>query len=68
LKAGLSPVIFLHPYEIIRPERWPARFRRDLLSNPLLYPFTLNKSAFLNDLLRSFPISTVDDFIKESVL
>lgn len=67
LKAGLSPVIFLHPYEIISPELWPTRFRRDLLSNPLLYPFTLNKSAFLNDVLRSFPISTIDDFIKESI-
>lgn len=67
LKAGLSPVIFLHPYEIIPPERWPSRFARDLLSNPLLYPFTFSKSAFLNDLLRSFPISTLADFINESV-
>ena len=67
LKAGLSPVIFLHPYEIIPPKRWPARFGRDLLSNPLLYPFTLSKSNFLNDLLRSFPISTIEDFIEESV-
>lgn len=66
LKAGLSPVIFLHPYEIIPPKRWPALFGRDLLSNPLLYPFTLSKSDFLNDLLRSFPISTIEDFIKES--
>jgi len=67
LKAGLSPVIFLHPYEIIPPERWPARFGRDLLSNPMLYPFTLSKSNFLNDLLRSFPISTIDSFLKERV-
>ncbi len=67
LKAGLSPVIFLHPYEIISPDRWPARFGRDLLSNPLLYPFTLNKSGFLHNLLRSFPISTIADYLKESV-
>lgn len=67
LKAGLSPVIFLHPYEIIPPQRWPTRFRRDLLSNPLLYPFTLSKSNFLNDLLRSFPISTISDFVKASI-
>jgi hypothetical protein len=67
LKAGLSPVIFLHPYEIIPPENWPARFGRDLLANPLLYPFTLSKSDFLNDILRSFPISTIEDFLKESV-
>ncbi len=55
MKAGLSPVIFLHPYEIIPPERWPARLARDLLANPLLYPFTFSKLNFLNDLLRSFP-------------
>jgi hypothetical protein len=67
LKAGLSPVIFLHPYEIISPKRWHSGFMRDLSSNPLLYIFTLNKSAFLSDLLGSFPISTVDDFIRESV-
>ena len=66
LKAGLSPVIFLHPYEIIPPKRWPARFARDLLANPLLYPFTFSKSAFLNELLRSFPISTIADYIFES--
>lgn len=66
LKAGLSPVIFLHPYEIIPPEKWPSRFARDLLSNPLLYPFTLSKLNFLNDLLRSFPISSMKDFLTES--
>ncbi len=66
MKAGLSPVIFLHPYEIVSPERWPSRFTRDLLANPMLYPFTFNKSKFLNDLLRSFPTSTIADFIKES--
>ena len=66
-KAGLSPIIFLHPYEIVSPMRWPARFARDLLANPLLYPFTFNKSAFLDDLLRSFPISTVEDYIREAV-
>jgi peptidoglycan/xylan/chitin deacetylase (PgdA/CDA1 family) len=65
MKAGKSPVIFLHPYEIIPPERWPARLARDLMANPLLYPFTIDKSNFLNDLLRSFPISTLNDFIKE---
>lgn len=65
-KAGFSPVIFLHPYEIVSPARWPARVSRDLLSNPLLYPFTFNKSSFLTDLLRSFPISTVEAFINEA--
>jgi len=66
LKAGRSPVIFLHPYEIISPKKWPAEFMRGLLSNPLLYVFTLNKSAFLHDVLRAFPISTIDNFIQES--
>jgi len=63
LKAGLSPVIFLHPYEIISP----TRFTRDILSNPLLYPFTLNKSNFLKQLLKSFPVSTMESFVNESI-
>ncbi|MCE9647647.1 MAG: polysaccharide deacetylase family protein [Chloroflexi bacterium] len=67
LKAGFSPVIFLHPYEIISPDNWPARFRRDLLANPLLYPFTLNKSDFLRDIVKAFPISTVAEYVKESL-
>ncbi len=65
LKAGLSPVIFLHPYEIVSPVNWPRRISHDMLSNPLLYPFTLNKSAFLKDLLNNFPTSPMQDFIKE---
>jgi len=64
-KAGLSPVIFLHPYEIVSPTRWPMRFARDILSNPLLYPFTLNKLSFLNDLLKTFPVSTMENYIDE---
>lgn len=67
LKAGLSPVIFLHPYEIVPPTRWPARLARDLFVNPLLFPFTRNKSSFLNDLLRNFPISTVEAYVSEAV-
>ena len=67
MKAGLSPVIFLHPYEIVPPERWPARLARDLFANPLLYPFTISKLTFLNDLIRSFPTSSLADFINESV-
>jgi len=66
LKAGLSPVIFLHPYEIVSPSNWPARFTRDLLANPLLYPFTRNKSSFLNDLLRNFSTSTVEAYVSEA--
>ncbi len=66
LRAGLSPAIFLHPYEIVSPSRWPRRFARDMLLNPLLYPFTLNKSSFLKDLLESFPISTIQHFINEN--
>lgn len=65
LKAGKSPVIFLHPYEIISPTRWPRRFASDLLHNPLLYPFTLNKSKFLKDLLKNFPTSTMQEYAQE---
>lgn len=65
LKAGLSPVIFLHPYEIVSPENFIKKFAVDMLHHPLLYPFTLNKSAFLKDLLKNFPTSTMKDYLNE---
>lgn len=65
LKAGLSPVIFLHPYEIISPQNFTKKFAVDMLYHPLLYPFTLNKSAFLKDLLKNFPTSTMKDYLNE---
>ncbi|MCB0117950.1 MAG: polysaccharide deacetylase family protein [Anaerolineales bacterium] len=65
LKAGRSPVIFLHPYEIVTPAGYPQRFIVDMLHHPLLFPFTFNKSKFLKELLRNFPTSTMQDYIKE---
>lgn len=64
-KAGKSPVIFLHPYEIVTPPNYFQRFTKDLLHHPLLLPFTTNKSQFLKDLLKNFPTSTMQDYIKE---
>ncbi|MBL8091203.1 MAG: hypothetical protein JNJ43_12790 [Anaerolineales bacterium] len=65
LKAGLSPVIFLHPYEIISPKNFIKKIAVDMLHHPLLFPFTLNKSAFLKDLLKNFPTSTMKDYLNE---
>lgn len=65
LKRGLSPVIFLHPYELVRPEHWPARLRRDLFFHPGLIPFTRNKSRFLKTLLTNFSTSTLRDYLSD---
>jgi hypothetical protein len=65
LQSGKSPVIFLHPYEIVTPPDFTQRLAKDLRRNPLLYPFTLNKTNFLKDLLRHFPTSTMQDYIQE---
>ena len=64
-KAGKSPVIFLHPYEIVAPTRWFQRIVPDLLHNPALLPFSLSKSKVIKDLLKNFPTSSMQDFIKE---
>lgn len=64
-KAGKSPVIFLHPYELVTPAGYPRRFVVDMLHHPLLFPFTFNKAAFLKDLLKNFPTSTMQDYVKE---
>jgi peptidoglycan/xylan/chitin deacetylase (PgdA/CDA1 family) len=67
LKKGLSPVLFLHPYEIVRPSHWASRIGRDVMSHPLLWPFTWNKSEFLTTLLRSFPVSPIGTYLDETL-
>jgi hypothetical protein len=64
LKAGNSPVIILHPYELVTPLNWPSRFQ-DLMRDPLMWPFTWNKSDFLSDLLRSLPVSPLGTYLNE---
>ncbi len=65
LKQGLSPVIILHPYELIRPVGFLRRIGRDLLTHPLLFPFTLNKFNFLKALLKNFPVSPLITYLNE---
>ena len=64
-KAGKSPVIFLHPYEIVTPKGYPQNFIVDMIHHPLLFPFTFNKSKFLKDLLKNFPTTTMQDYVNE---
>lgn len=61
LKQGLSPVIILHPYEIIAPTSFGRKMLPDLIKSPQLLPFMKNKSNFLNQLLRNFPTGTMRD-------
>jgi hypothetical protein len=65
LRAGLSPVIILHPYELVRPESFLRRMGRDVAAHPLLFPFTLGKSNFLKTLLANFPVSPLLAYIQE---
>jgi hypothetical protein len=65
LRAGLSPVIILHPYELFPPSQFRTRLAPDLASHPLLFPFTLNKSAFLKTLLANFPVSPLLTYLQE---
>ncbi|HEY9152378.1 MAG TPA: hypothetical protein VIN60_05785, partial [Anaerolineales bacterium] len=65
MKKGFSPVLFLHPYEIVRPLNWASRIGRDVMRNPLLLPFTWNKAEFLGELLRNFPVSPIGAYLDE---
>ena len=65
IRAGLSPVIILHPYELVRPEAFLRRLGRDMVSHPLLFPFTLSKSNFLKTLLKNFPVSPLGTYLDE---
>ncbi len=67
LQAGRSPVLFLHPYELVQPQNWPQNILSDLIRNPLLLPFTFNKSAFLQNLIKNFPISRMDSYLAETL-
>jgi len=64
LKRGLSPSIFLHPYELVKPQL-SARLIRDLIPNPHLLPFLRNKSGFLKSLLQHFPVSSLGAYFDE---
>ena len=64
LKRGLSPVIILHPYELVSPGA-SGRLARDLMRNPLFLPFLRDKSFFLKELLRSFPVTPLGTYLDE---
>jgi hypothetical protein len=66
LKRGLSPVIILHPYELVNPGV-STRLTRDLMRNPLFLPFLRDKSSFLAELLRSFPVSPLGTYLDETL-
>jgi hypothetical protein len=66
LKRGLSPVIIMHPYELVNPGS-SSRLTSDLMRNPHLIPFLWDKSAFLRELLRNFPTSTMKSYLDEAI-
>jgi len=66
LKRGLCPSIILHPYELVKPTS-SARLTRDLILNPHLVPFLRDKSSFLKELLRNFPVSPLGTYLDETL-
>ena len=66
LKRGLSPVLILHPYELVNPGT-SSRLTRDLMRNPLFLPFLRDKSSFLTELMRSFPVSPLGTYLDETL-
>ena len=66
LKRGYSPVIILHPYELVNPGS-SSRLTRDLIRNPLFLPFLRDKSGFLANLLRNFPVSPLGTYLDETL-
>ena len=65
LKHGLSPVIILHPYELVRPEAFLRRTLADLVRQPKLLPFVFDKSRFLKKLIQLFPVSPLGVYLDE---
>ncbi|MEW6401537.1 MAG: polysaccharide deacetylase family protein [Chloroflexota bacterium] len=67
LKRGLSPVIILHPYELVRPQDFLRRTFPDLVRHPELLPFVFDKSKFLKRLLQMFPVSPLGSYLDEVI-
>ncbi|MCC6500756.1 MAG: hypothetical protein IT313_10860 [Anaerolineales bacterium] len=66
LKRGHSPVLIMHPYELVTPPS-SARLTRDLMRNPHLIPFLWDKSPFLRDVLKNFPVSPLKTYLDETL-
>ncbi len=66
LKRGHSPVLIMHPYELVTPPS-SARLTRDLMRNPHLIPFLWDKSPFLRDVLKNFPVSPLKSYLDETL-
>lgn len=66
LKRGHSPVLIMHPYELVTPPS-SARLTRDLMLNPHLIPFLWDKSPFLRDVLKNFPVSPLKTYLDETL-
>ncbi|RIK32646.1 MAG: hypothetical protein DCC56_02195 [Anaerolineae bacterium] len=66
LKRGHSPVLIMHPYELVTPPS-SARLTRDLMRNPLFIPFLWDKSPFLRDVLKNFPVSPLKTYLDETL-
>jgi hypothetical protein len=67
LKAGLSPVVIMHPYELMSSSKWFSRVWWDIVLHPTLLPFTWNKTGFLASLLRHFPVSSLGGYLDETL-
>ena len=65
LKRGHSPVLIMHPYELVNPGT-SARLTRDLIRNPIFIPFLWDKSPFLRNLLKNFPVSSLKSYLEET--
>ena len=65
LKKGLSPVLILHPYEIVRPPNFLSKMAQEIVINPQLFPFLIGKRPFLRELVANFPLSTMRDHLKQ---
>ncbi len=68
MKAGLSPVVVLHPHELVRPRRFIRNVFPDLIRLPQFVPFAFDKTRFLTKVLKSFPVSSMGSYLDEALI
>ncbi len=65
LKAGRSPVLVLHNYQVVPPPGWPRQIFPLLKRDPLQLAFTTPRRKFLERLLAEFPVGALGTWLEE---
>jgi hypothetical protein len=65
MKAGRSPVLVLHNYQLVPPPEWPRQISPLLRRDPLQRAFVPSRQRLVERLLKEFPAGRLDQWLEE---